>query len=72
MKSKFLPLIGVGPISLSAGKPTLADIAPPTEVVVDSPLGILIPIGILVAVVAIISILVIWAVKKNRTPKKKA
>ena len=78
MRAGFWPLAGVGPVSILAGRPVLADVAVPPgafpPVGKDPTLAVtlLIGFGVLVAIVAGVSILVIRAVKKNRAPKDKS
>lgn len=72
MKSGFLTLLGVLPISVLTRLVVPADVAPPGALLVLS-LGVIIVLGLLVAVIVLVSFLVIRAIKKkNRTPKDDA
>ncbi len=72
MKTTFLQLVGVIPISVLFKQVVPADIAPPPGVFVVAGLGILIVLGLVVAVIVLISVLVIRALKKNNTRKDDA
>jgi hypothetical protein len=72
MKTDFLRLLCVIPISVLPTQVVHADVAPPVEEAIILPLAAVIALGLFVAIIVLVSFLVIMAIKKKHTPKEDA
>ena len=72
MKTTFLQLVGVIPVSVLLRQGVPADVAPPPGTIAVLSLGVLLALGLFVVLIVFVSFLVIRAIKKNNTRKDDA